>query len=265
MPHLFLKGIPLGSFKGILFDKDGTLSNSEADLLITAKTRIDQATLLLSSEGEKPETIEKIKHYLENAYGLNNDHLNPGGIIAVASREQNLISTATVFCLLGKTWPESQLMANKVFSLTDKLKGESTPQIIQRKLLPGVLKLLNNLRNAGCICAIISNDSSSGIRDFIDSNKLKIDHYWSAEHVPPKPDPGAVKGLCNLIGLKPSECVLVGDADSDLTMSRQAGIGLTMGYVAGWNEPPFLSSHQKLIHHWDELTVKANLKVLDTA
>ena len=43
MPQLILKGIPIGEVKGVLFDKDGTLSNSENYLKELAFLRINEA------------------------------------------------------------------------------------------------------------------------------------------------------------------------------------------------------------------------------
>jgi phosphoglycolate phosphatase len=39
-------------------------------------------------------------------------------------------------------------------------------------------------------------------------------------------------------------------------MARRAGIAYAPGYVAGWNRTPDLTSHQHLIHHWQELKVE---------
>ena len=52
--------------------------------------------------------------------------------------------------------------------------------------------------------------------------------------------------------------MLIGDADSDLLMARKAGIGLGLGYTAGWEQAPALTEHHQLIHHWDELQVMPN-------
>ena len=63
------------------------------------------------------------------------------------------------------------------------------------------------------------------------------------------------------MGLAPAHCALIGDADSDLQMARQAGIGLSLGYMAGWNQPPKLTNYHYLIHHWNDLVVKADPKI----
>ena len=43
MQEILLQGNPIGSVNGILFDKDGTLVNSEKRLLMLAKLRISEA------------------------------------------------------------------------------------------------------------------------------------------------------------------------------------------------------------------------------
>jgi phosphoglycolate phosphatase len=118
--------------------------------------------------------------------------------------------------------------------------------------------LLNELHNAGVICAVISNDTRHGIKQFLQDHGLSdfITGIWSADDTPCKPDPGAVHGLCKKLHLDPSQCALIGDADSDLLMARRAGIAYALGYVAGWNRTPDLTSHQHLIHHWQELKVE---------
>ena len=40
MPQLLLRGNPIGEIKGVLFDKDGTLSNSENHLRNIAELRV---------------------------------------------------------------------------------------------------------------------------------------------------------------------------------------------------------------------------------
>ena len=106
---------------------------------------------------------------------------------------------------------------------------------------------------------MISNDTVAGIQRFLDQHDLNdcISGLWSAEHHPAKPNPEAVRGLCSELNLSVDRCALIGDADTDLLMARQAGIGLSLGYVAGWHKPPKLSAHEHLISHWNELTVNS--------
>ena len=43
MSEIYLNSINIGEVSGVLFDKDGTLSNSEEHLLMLAKARINTA------------------------------------------------------------------------------------------------------------------------------------------------------------------------------------------------------------------------------
>ncbi len=256
MPTLLLRGKPIGTINGVLFDKDGTLSNSENHLLSLAKIRISETSRILKGKGAKINEISKIKDLLSKAYGLSDEGLDPNGTIAIASRENNLISTATVLCLFGETWPNALEISKQVFHLVDDI-NQGTQKRVERKLLPGVTEILKSFRNANITCAVISNDNIAGIQDFLLKNNLKefLQHFWSSDHQPTKPNPAAVIELCKNINLHPSECALIGDADSDLLMARQSGIGITLGFTGGWSKKPNLTKHQYLLNSWNELSI----------
>ena len=258
MPTLLLRGETIGTIQGVLFDKDGTLSNSERHLSNLAKLRIKETTKLFIDQGASVNVVSKIQELLPIAYGLTSQGLSPNGTIAVGSRQNNIISTATIFCLVGETWPKALELSKKIFEIVDKLDGGVANSAEQRMLLPGVLTTLQNLRDANITCAVISNDSRPGIQSFLSTNNLRdfFSNFWSADHHPPKPDPAAVQKLCKNIQIQPSDCALIGDADSDLQMARQSGIGITLGYTGGWSKKPQLTQHQHLIHNWDELTIQ---------
>ena len=252
-----LKGEPIGKVKGVLFDKDGTLSNSEYHLFQLAELRVQTASQLLNEQGASCNLIKEVKRLLAKAYGISNETISPNGIIAIASRDNNLISTATVFCLSGETWPKALELSNKVFQLIEREKEEGSISSEHRTLLPGVRETLQNLHDADITCGLISNDSRPGIQNFLYKNNLRkfFSDLWSADHHPTKPNPAAVEGLCERLSLHPWECALIGDADSDLLMARQSGIGIALGYTGGWTKKPILTEHQYLINNWNELTI----------
>ncbi len=260
---LLLRGHPIGNIKGVLFDKDGTLSDSELHLRKLSELRIQHSISLFSERFSNPKEISRLQELLSAAYGVNSKGLNPGGTIAVASREQNLFSTATVFCILGESWPQALLLANEVFEKVDVLAKKFNNNERKMNLLPGVKELFCKLKAAKVSCALISNDTSRGIESFLEFNNLNfiITHFSSAENNPSKPNPDAVKQLCDQMGVYPADCALFGDADSDLRMAKQAGIELALGYIAGWSHPPKLTTYTHLISHWDEISVELNPKV----
>tara|TARA_Y100001968_G_scaffold325415_1_gene366605 strand:- start:2023 stop:2796 length:774 start_codon:yes stop_codon:yes gene_type:complete len=255
MSRILLNNILLGEFKGFLFDKDGTLSNSESHLIELADFRVKEAESKFKEQINMTE-LKELKYLLKSIYGISCNGLNPHGGIAIASRYENLISTATAICLIINNWSVSIDLANEIFLNADKRFEKESNHFHQRSLLPGVRNLLERLESGSIKCGIISNDTNKGIRDFLIKNNLenKFVGYWSCENLLRKPDPNAIKEFCKILNLQPSECVLAGDSDSDLRMARQAGIGMTIGYISGWKTAPNLNFHQKLISNWDDIT-----------
>ena len=262
MAQLLLRGECLGDFDGVLFDKDGTLSHSEPRLIEQGHSRIAAACdcwISSKEESATSEQVEQLKRLMQQAYGLNKESVSPDGLLAVASRQHNLVATATVFTLLGLSWPRALLMADRSFAKAAQWRRaqRNTAEQNPSPLLPAAKPFLDQLNAAGVTCAVISNDTHQGIEDFLRGHQLEghMAGIWSADDRPNKPDPEAVHQLCDNLGLQPSRCALIGDADSDLLMARQAGIGLSLGYVAGWRRSPDLTEHEHLISHWDELQV----------
>ena len=94
MVCLQLRGTVLGEVDAVLFDKDGTLSISEPQLLTLAKARV--FLCLEQAAGVLPAIVlPDLQQLLERAYGLHAAAICPAGITAVASRDHNLIATAT--------------------------------------------------------------------------------------------------------------------------------------------------------------------------
>jgi phosphoglycolate phosphatase len=239
--------------KAVLFDKDGTMSRSEPMLTALAESRILhclEQTLGSTVHGRS----EELKDLLHRAYGLIPNHgLHPSGLTAVAAKDHNLISTATALAQVGLDWPEALAIAEKVFAITDLLhEAESIPK---PEPTQGLIKLLRELRSHDVLCAVISNDHEQGIKTFVDQHELGslIQGIWSADHRPRKPDPGAVHGLCQWLGVYPSECALIGDANSDLYMAKAAGVGVILGYCSGWRQPLVLDASFPHLQHWDQL------------
>ena len=243
------------AIRAVLFDKDGTMSHSEPMLTALAESRILHC-LEQTVGSSAPGRSEELKDLLHRAYGLIPNHgLHPAGLTAVAAKDHNLISTATALTQVGLGWPEALTIAEKVFAITDRLHAEEL--IPKPEPTEGLIKLLQELRSHDVLCAVISNDHEQGIQAFLDQHELRplFQGLWSADHRPRKPDPGAVHGLCQDLGVSPSECALIGDANSDLSMARAAGVGVILGYSSGWRRPLDLDPSFPHLKHWDELSL----------
>lgn len=259
MVLLSLRGTPLPcgdrSLEAVLFDKDGTMSHSEPMLVALAQARVFHCLALADLASADPERHRDLGDLLHRAYGLSCEGLHPAGTMAVASRDHNLGATATALVQVGLGWPEALAIAETVFARTDALHGQGGDQ--RPAPTDGLRALLEALRLAGVRCAVISNDHVEGIEAFLAAHDLAsyVQGLWSAEHQPRKPDPAAVHGLCDELGVAVERCALIGDANSDLRMARAAGVPVVLGYRAGWRRPVELDDSFLQLDHWQELSV----------
>ena len=245
-----------GPLRAVLFDKDGTLSNSEAFLMALAQARLatalEQVPVALRSQ---------LAGLLQRAYGLSVDQgtpgLDPGGATAVASAGHNLISTATCLTQVGLNWSEALATARTIHAqpLDNHLsRAEITPP------LPGVQPLLRRAQHLGLPCGIISGDCRQGIEGFLRHWDLlsAIAVFRGSDQAPAKPAAQAALHLCRDLGVDPRHCLLCGDSGQDLAMARAAGVGAVVGYTGGWRTPPRLHGFDALVADWGTVTLTAS-------
>ena len=262
MAELLIRNSSVGFIKAIIFDKDGTLSNSEECLLELAKTRIDFLENKFKQLKITSFKIFLLRKLLVSVYGLNKNSLSANGSLAIASRDHNIISTATILTLFGFNWFKSLSIVQKIFNEVDCfLSNQKDNKQKTRTLISGALDLLVSLKNEGVCIALMTNDTQLGIEQFICSNKLEgiFDFHWSAENKPSKPNPEAVIELCKKMNFNPAECALISDADTDLKMGKEADIQIVIGFTGGWKNPPTLTQKRFLIEKLNELKIHSNL------
>ncbi len=259
MAELLIKNSSVGFIKAIIFDKDGTLSNSEECLLELAKTRIKFFENKFKKLKANNIQVWLLKKFLISVYGLNKNCLSANASLAIASREQNIISTATIFTLFGFDWFQSLSIGREIFNEVDiYLSNQKVNKQKQRTLISGALNLLVSLKKKGVSIALMSNDTQGGIEEFICSNKLEgiFDYIWSAENKPSKPNPKAVIELCKKMNFNPSDCALISDADTDLRMAKEANISAIIGFTGGWKDPPNLTEEIFLVEKLNQLKIR---------
>jgi len=261
MAELILRNSSVGFVKLIIFDKDGTLSDSESYLSELAKNRIRFSEKKLAQLKINKIKIWLIKKLLKYLYGLKTNYLSANAIMAIASKDQNIISTATIFSLFGFDWSKSLILTQQIFDevdifLSHQKENSKTP----KPLIKGARDLLISLKEKAVCIALMTNDTKEGVEEFISQNKLEgiFDYLWSSENKPSKPDPMAVIELCKKMNFKPSECALISDADSDLKMAKDADIPIVIGFTGGWLNPPNLTEKQLILEKLNELKIQRN-------
>tara|TARA_B100000579_G_C22631544_1_gene756875 strand:- start:62 stop:856 length:795 start_codon:yes stop_codon:yes gene_type:complete len=261
MAELLIRNSSVGFIKAIIFDKDGTLSNSEEYLLELAKTRIEFAVSIFRKLKINRFKIFLLRKLLNYVYGLKNGSLSANASLAIASKEHNIITTATIFTLFGFDWFKSLSISQTIFDEVDIYLSNNESNIPkQRNLISGALDLLVSLKEQGVSIALMTNDTQAGIEEFIVINELEgiFDYLWSSGNKPSKPNPLAVIELCKKMNLNPLECALVSDADTDLKMAKGASIPIIIGFTGGWKNPPALNEKQFIIEKLNELKIQRN-------
>jgi len=208
-------------YKGIVFDKDGTLIDFNSTWLPVyqyaalefANNDVKLAQELLESHG----------------YDQAANRLIGGSLLAAGTNHE-----------IAKAWaghlPDIEddiqlealsLRLNQVFQQQGALN--STPvkdlQITLRKLNQAGLKL-----------GVATSDSYQGIHSTLQSFDVISEFeflcgYDSGHGV--KPEPGMVLAFCQAMSLEPAEVIVVGDNRHDIEMGKNAQAGLCVGVLTG--------------------------------
>ncbi len=100
---------------------------------------------------------------------------------------------------------------------------------------PGIPELLAQLAHRGALMGVVSNNHGDLIRDIMAGLGIG-GHFQRAvgeEDMPaPKPDPRGLLHVISELGLRPWQCVYVGDSRIDAQVARAAGVrafGVTWG------------------------------------
>lgn len=179
--------IPFETIKAFLFDLDGTLMDTD-----------DQAV----------ESLAEKLHFLP------------------AERARKLARRAVMF---GET-PMNHVMTvidmfnldPLLFAARRKLKGNLTPTF---RMIEGVPDMLVSLKTRARL-AVVSTRGPGDAQAFLDQHNLN-DYFElnvnqeSTKRLKPHPEP--VRFAAEHLGIKPEECVMVGDTPVDVLSARRAG------------------------------------------
>ena len=202
----------------IVFDKDGTLEDSAAFLRATGQKR----SRLLDAR------IPGIGEPLLMAFGIDGDAIDPAGLMAVGSRQENEIAAAAYIAETGREWLESLEIARNAFVEADEVLGRSEPA----PLFPGCREVLATLSNAGIKLAILSADTSEAVSAFVSHHKLEaFFQLWvgTDDLSVAKPDPARLRQVCLDLDVPLEKTLVVGDSAVDVEMGKRA---LAAGAIA---------------------------------
>ncbi|MBE8998690.1 HAD family hydrolase [Nostoc sp. LEGE 12447] len=209
MATIKCRKITFDNIQAILFDKNGTLEDSETYLRSLAQ----KATRLI--DAQIPGTGEP----LLMAFGINGNLLDPAGLISVASRRETEVAAAAYIAETGKGWFESLKIARQALDEAEKYI-EQTPS----PLFVGSLDLLKYLCKGGLKLGILSAATTNEVNKFVAHHQLSdyIQLKMGVDEGPSKPDPVLFLQACEALGVEPGATLMVGDAVGDMQMARDA-------------------------------------------
>lgn len=230
------------NIQAVLFDKDGTLANSESFLRGLAQKR----SRLIDAQ------FPGVQEPLLMAFGVDGDRLNPAGLMAIGTRQENEIAAAAYVTETGRDWIESLETVRSAFVEADqymKRKADHTP------LVPGVLPLLQAMATAGLRLGILSSDSTENVKDFVEKYQLApyFQLQMGTDGKISKPDPRLLQQACDGLEVSPSQTLVIGDSQADIQLAH-AGAAGAIGVTGGWSST-FRLLANAVIHHLDEIEI----------
>ncbi|HEY9641607.1 MAG TPA: HAD-IA family hydrolase [Coleofasciculaceae cyanobacterium] len=228
--------------EAVLFDKDGTLAQSETFLRHLAQRR----SRLIDAQ------IPGVQEPLLMAFGVESDRINPAGLMAVGTRQENEIAAAAYVAETGRDWVESLRIVSSAFEEADKHtphKAEQTPPTA------GVPELLKTLAAGGLKVGVLSSDSTYQVQAFLQAYQLTsyVQMQLGIDGHSSKFAPALLQQVVSSLETEPSQILVVGDSQIDIEVSRKLGAVGCIGFTGGWTTAIQLAEADTTIHHFNQM------------
>jgi N-acetyl-D-muramate 6-phosphate phosphatase len=194
----------------ILFDLDGTLVDTAPDLA-------HALNLQLERHGKLPLPYEAIRPFASHgSRGL------IGLGFSITPKDDNFLA-----------------MRDEYLAIYDTVYTRSPV------LLPGIADLLQAIEKKGLSWGIVTNKPRRFTVGLIESMGLNLENRAACivcgDDAPqPKPSPATLLMACEQVGIKPQNCVYVGDAERDVQAGKAAGMKTVValfGYIDVSDKP----------------------------
>lgn len=203
-----------------IFDLDGTILNTLDDLT-------DSLNFALKENNLPCRSIEEVKSFVGNGVKKLIERAVPAG----SSDEVKTI----------------------VYSdFTNRYKMHSADKTAPYK---GITEFLHELRDNGCIVAVVSNKDDYAVQTLCQKYFGKLDAVYGVKtDADKKPLPTNVLKVINTFNVKKCDAVYIGDSDVDIKTAQNAGIDC-ISVLWGFRDRDFLLKNgaQILVHSADEL------------
>lgn len=206
--------------EGVLFDLDGTLTNTLEDIAFAMNHA-------LRLNGLEAHPVEAYRYMVGDGVKVLSQR-------AVGQRAD----------LAGKVWQDYQAYYE-------------THNLVRTRPYPGILQMLRELQQRGLKLCVFSNkphqDTCRVVKHFFPDIDFAVVR-GQQEGVPVKPDPAGALLVAQEAGIPPENFLYLGDTDVDMVCACRSGM-TPIGVLWGFREEEELlrAGAQRLLHYPDEL------------
>lgn len=192
-------------FKGVCFDMDGTLLDSEP-------LHAEALWQMVRKGEEKVSYKDKI---LRNAEDLHHE------FVGMCDQDvyQDLIENGL--------WSQESSMEDFIHFKNQQLTTYMEQSLLEKVLKPEVLVFLDFLKERDIRVALVSASQKIVVKSFV--KRLGLDKYFDVvlgaeDTTYTKPSPMPYQSACTLMGILPNECVAFEDSSTGLKSATDAGL-----------------------------------------
>lgn len=235
------KNLTFSHIEAVLFDKNGTLEDSESYLRILGQ----KSARIIDSQ------IPGIGEPLLMAFGIDGNHLDPAGLMSVASRQETVVAAAAYIAETGRGWFECLKIACQALEEAEQYVRK-TPS----PLFVGSLEILKSLSTAGLKLGILSAATTEDVKNFVTTHQLRdyLQLEMGVDAGPSKPDPALFLAACQALGVAPAATLMVGDSVGDMQMARHAKAAGCIG-ITWTGQADHVKGADVVINQLDEIQV----------
>ena len=209
------------SYKGIVFDKDGTLIDFNSTWLPVYR----YAALEMANNDRL--LAEELLN--QHGYDADSSRFVGGSLLAAGNNHEIAHAWARLLPDIDdeKKIESMSVRLNQIFH--QQVALSATP-------VQGLKTTLRHLTRAGLKLGVATSDSYQGIQNSLQAFDVISEFeflcgYDSGHGV--KPGPDMVLAFCNAMSLDPAEVIVVGDNRHDIEMGKNAGVGFCVGVLTG--------------------------------